>query len=148
LVVLAVAVGVCVGSKHVRRRIESLGPTFRKLFEVVANPRRAVELFGGSAAITIGNVLALYFSCRSVGIGADMLKIGSVYLAGSAIASAAPTPGGLGAVEAALVAGLSAVNVPVHLGVPAVLIFRVVTFWLPILPGWLVFRSLRHSKVL
>jgi uncharacterized membrane protein YbhN (UPF0104 family) len=51
-------------------------------------------------------------------------------------------------VEAALVAGLSAVHVSIHLAVPAVLIFRVVTFWLPIIPGWFLFRSLRHSHVL
>jgi glycosyltransferase 2 family protein len=48
----------------------------------------------------------------------------------------APT---LGGVEAALIAGLTATGVPNELAVPAVLVYRVATFWLPVLPGWLVF---------
>jgi undecaprenyl-diphosphatase len=145
---VAVIVGVVLGSKSIRHRLSSIRPVLHSLREVVTRPRRAVELFGGSAIITIGNIAAFYVACRSVGVEIGPLKVAAVYLAGSAIASAAPTPGGLGAVEAALVAGLSAVHVHIATAVPAVLIFRVVTFWLPILPGWFVFRSLRHRHVL
>jgi uncharacterized membrane protein YbhN (UPF0104 family) len=148
LAAAAVIVGVLLASKTIRHRVASIGPVFRNLFQVVARPRRAVELFGGSAIITLGNVLSFYAACRSVGADVSLLKVAAVYLAGSALAAAAPTPGGLGAVEAALVAGLSAVHVPIRLAVPAVLIYRVVTFWLPIIPGWFVFRSLRHRHVL
>jgi undecaprenyl-diphosphatase len=146
--VAAVIIGVALASKTIRHRVASIGPVFHTLFEVVARPRRAVELFGGSAIITIGNILSFYAACRSIGADVSPLKVAAVYLAGSAIAAVAPTPGGLGAVEAALVAGLSAVHVPIQLAVPAVLIYRVVTFWLPIVPGWLVYRSLRHSHIL
>ncbi|HUQ62261.1 MAG TPA: lysylphosphatidylglycerol synthase transmembrane domain-containing protein [Acidimicrobiales bacterium] len=146
--VLAVAIGVILASKTLRHRIASIRPVFHSLTVVVTRPRRALQLFGGSAIITIGNVLAFYAACLSVDADVSLLKVAAVYLAGSAIASAAPTPGGLGAVEAALVAGLSAVHVPLEVAVPSVLIYRVVTFWLPILPGWFIFRSFRHSHVL
>ena len=36
--------------------------------------------------------------------------MGAVFLGASAVAAAAPTPGGLGAIEAALVAGLTGVG--------------------------------------
>ncbi|MEZ5237464.1 MAG: hypothetical protein R2716_00350 [Microthrixaceae bacterium] len=54
----------------------------------------------------------------------------------------------MGAVEAALVAALMAVGVEAALAVPAVFLFRVGTFWLPILPGWAAFRWLRHRELL
>ena len=72
-------------------------------------------------------------------------SVGAVYLAGSAVATAAPTPGGLGAVEAALIAGLVAAGVDKEIAVPAVFLFRFATFWLPILPGWACFHWLRKQ---
>jgi uncharacterized protein (TIRG00374 family) len=67
------------------------------------------------------------------------------YLGGSAVGAASPTPGGLGAVEAALVAGLTALGAPAGPAIAAVLMFRLATFWLPIAPGWFAFRRLRRS---
>ena len=46
-----------------------------------------------------------------------------------------PTPGGLGAIEAALVAGLTGVGMDPAIAVAAVLSYRLATYWLPILPG-------------
>ena len=59
-----------------------------------------------------------------------------VYLAGNAVGSAAPTPGVIGGVEAVLAAGLTAI------GIPAVLLFRVATFWLPIPASWIAYLLL------
>jgi undecaprenyl-diphosphatase len=70
--------------------------------------------------------------------------IGAVYLAAAALAAAAPTPGGLGAIEAALVAGLTGVGMQPGPAVSAVLLYRLATYWLPVLPGWLCWRSLQH----
>jgi uncharacterized protein (TIRG00374 family) len=69
-----------------------------------------------------------------------------VYLGASIIAAAAPTPGGLGAMEAALVAGLSSVGLASGVAVAAVLSYRLVTYWLPILPGWISFHVLERRN--
>jgi undecaprenyl-diphosphatase len=61
----------------------------------------------------------------------------------AAVAAASPTPGGLGAMEAALVAGLTAVGAPTGPSVAGVLAFRLLTYWLPVVPGWLAYRALR-----
>ncbi len=71
-----------------------------------------------------------------------------VYLAGSALATASPTPGGLGVLEAALVAGLTSVGAPAGAGVSGVLTFRLLTFWLPLLPGLAAFQILRHRHII
>jgi undecaprenyl-diphosphatase len=60
----------------------------------------------------------------------------------AAIAAAAPSPGGLGAIEAALVAGLTGVGMQAGPAVSAVLLYRLATYWLPVAPGWLSWRAL------
>jgi glycosyltransferase 2 family protein len=69
----------------------------------------------------------------------------AAYLVGAAIAQVAPTPGGIGAVEAALITGLTAAGLDKEAAVPAVFLFRLITFWLPILPGWLAFHWLQRT---
>ena len=81
------------------------------------------------------------------GGGLPFATVGAVYLVGSAVASAAPTPGGLGAMEAALIGGLVAAGLANDVAVPAVFLFRLATFWLPILPGWLSFTLAAAPRV-
>jgi uncharacterized membrane protein YbhN (UPF0104 family) len=61
------------------------------------------------------------------------------------VAAASPTPGGLVAMEAALVAGLTALGSSTGAAVAGVLAFRLLSYWLPMLPGWLAHRALRSS---
>ena len=71
-----------------------------------------------------------------------------MYLGSSLIAAAAPTPGGLGALEAAMVAGLTGVGLESGVAVAAVLSYRLATYWLPILPGWISFRRLEQRNII
>ena len=74
---------------------------------------------------------------RAVGAHPAILPASVVYLAGDAVGAAAPTPGGLGGVEAVLAAGLTAMGIPAAQAISGVLVFRIATFWLPIPAGWL-----------
>ncbi|MCU1617015.1 MAG: serine/threonine protein kinase, partial [Frankiales bacterium] len=56
--------------------------------------------------------------------------------------------GGLGAVEGALVAGLTAIGIPTPTAIAATLVARVLTFWLPVVPGIVAFRLLQHHGVI
>ena len=71
-----------------------------------------------------------------------------VCLVGEGVSSAAPTPGGLGATEAALVSGLLLYGVPLDAAVAGTLIYRLATFWLPVPPGYLAFRLLARRRLL
>jgi undecaprenyl-diphosphatase len=95
--------------------------------------------------ITLSYVLAVYFSTIAFGGDLNLAQVGAVYLAGSTIAAAAPTPGGLGALEAAVIAGLVGAGMPSAEAVPAVFLFRLATYWLPMFPGWLAFNHLRRE---
>ena len=131
---------------------QRLLPVLRRAFdgisEVARRPGKVALLFGGSVVTTFAYLLALYFSIVAFGGGLSLATVGAVFLVGSAVASAAPTPGGLGAMEAALIGGLVAAGMDKAVAVPAVFLFRLATFWLPILPGWLSFTWLqRHDYV-
>lgn len=151
-VVLTAAGGVLllpIGRKLWLRRI---WPIARKsvsgIAGVAASPAKVLELLGGSFVITMAYVFALWYSIAAFGGGIGFVAVTAVYLAGSALAQAAPTPGGIGAAEAALIAGLTAFGLSAGVAVPAVFLFRIGTFWLPILPGYLAYRRLHAQGVL
>jgi hypothetical protein len=93
-----------------------------------------------SALTYLASAAALAASVQAFGGGPGLVALGAVYLAAAALAAAAPTPGGLGAIEAALVAGLTGVGMQAGPAVSAVLLYRLATYWLPVLPGWLCWR--------
>jgi hypothetical protein len=74
----------------------------------------------------------------------NMIRL--ILAGGVAIAAAAPSPGGLGAIEAALVAGLAGVGMQAGPAVSAVLLSRLATYWPPVVPGWLSWRVLLRRE--
>jgi undecaprenyl-diphosphatase len=113
--------------------------------ELAGHPGKLGLLFGGSALVTLCYAFGLVYCVEAFGGGLAVPAIIAAYLVGAAIAQVAPTPGGIGAVEAALIAGLVAAGLDKETAVPAVFLFRLATFWLPILPGWLAFAWLQRS---
>jgi uncharacterized membrane protein YbhN (UPF0104 family)/predicted Ser/Thr protein kinase len=112
---------------------------------IARTPAKLVTLVSGSMIVTISYTVAMLASLAAFDITLPISTAIVVYLAGAAISSAAPTPGGVGATEAALIAGYTAVGVPAATAFAAVLLFRLVTFWLPIVPGWLALVGLQRS---
>ena len=78
----------------------------RSIASVARSPVRLAALFGGSIGVTLAYITALACTLAAFDGGLSYAEVGAVYLGASLIAAAAPTPGGLGALEAALVAGL------------------------------------------
>ena len=89
-----------------------------------SSPVKLGLLFGGSTLITLFYIAALAASIKAFAAGAGLVVIGAVYLASAALAAAAPTPGGLGAIESALIAGLTGVGMQAGPAVSAVLLYR------------------------
>jgi uncharacterized membrane protein YbhN (UPF0104 family) len=150
--ILAVVIAVAIALPHtrgivVKHVLPQLRTGLSSLQLIGRSPTRLLLLFGGSATITLAYLFAMIASLKAFGSTAPLPLVALLFLAGSAVASAAPTPGGLGAAEAALIAALSTIE-EASIVVPAVFLFRLVTFWLPILPGWLALTMLRRSDQL
>jgi undecaprenyl-diphosphatase len=132
--------------------LRGVWPIARKAWGGVAqvgtDPLKLLLVFGGSFITTTAYVFALWYSIEAFGGGIGFVTVAIVYLAGSAVAQAAPTPGGIGATEAVLIAGLTAFGLAAAVAVPAVFLYRFATFWIPILPGWVAFHKLQHEGAL
>ncbi|MCU1489254.1 MAG: hypothetical protein JWM85_659 [Acidimicrobiaceae bacterium] len=119
-----------------------------RLLEAISQPVRLAVGVAGNLLLTASRVVALIACLLAIGVHPPILATAAVYLAGNTVGSIAPTPGGLGAVEAVLSAGLTALGIPAHQAVPAVLLFRTATFWLPIPAGWISYLMLQRSGTL
>lgn len=118
------------------------------LADVVTDPWRVLALLGGALGITFAFILTLMASVTAFGGGVSFPEIGAAYLIAAAIGSATPTPGGLGAVEAALVAALSGYGMADSAAVSSVLTFRLATYWVPMIPGWVMFQQMQRNEEL
>ncbi|HTP14816.1 MAG TPA: lysylphosphatidylglycerol synthase transmembrane domain-containing protein [Streptosporangiaceae bacterium] len=153
LAVLAAAVLVALAIPAGRRLLRSrLAPTLSqlipRLLDVAQRPGKLAEGIGGAFLLTAAYIFCLEASVLALGGSVPLASVAVVYLTGSAIGSAVPTPGGIGAVEAALSAGLTAAGMPGAKAVSAVLLFRLVTFWLPVPIGWAAMNYLQRQEAL
>jgi undecaprenyl-diphosphatase len=149
LAVLAAVVGIIMATRQGRRfaarkLLPGVRSSLASLGQVAQSPAKLALLFGGSALVTLAYVGGLAAAVEAFGGGAGFGAIGAVYLGASIIAAASPTPGGLGAIEAALIAGLTGVGISAGAAVSAVLTYRLATYWLPVLPGWYSWRLLQR----
>ncbi|MFI8926112.1 YbhN family protein [Streptomyces sp. NPDC053474] len=136
--------------KIVVTRVRSLfAGVVPRMLDVLQRPQKLLTGIGGMLLLTFFFVLCLDASVRAFAseeMGTlSLASVAVVFLAGNALGSAAPTPGGIGAVEATLTLGLVAVGVPKDVAAPAVLLYRLLTLWLPVLPGWLFFNHLTRK---
>ncbi|MDN3026604.1 lysylphosphatidylglycerol synthase domain-containing protein [Streptomyces sp. S.PB5] len=138
--------------KFVVTRVRSLfAGVVPRMLDVLQRPQKLLTGIGGMLLLTACFVMCLDASIRAFGTEGSSISIASVavvFLAGNALGSAAPTPGGVGAVEATLTVGLIAVGLPSEVAAPAVLLYRLLTLWLPVLPGWLAFNHLTRKGAL
>jgi glycosyltransferase 2 family protein len=150
LVVLALAVFAIPAARRVlRARVSPIfGQVLPRLLEVAQHPRKLALGIGGALLLSVAYIGCLAACVAAFGRTVPIVSIGVVYLTGSAIGSILPTPGGLGGVEAALTAGLTAAGLPGAVAVSAVLLFRLLTFWLPVPFGWAALSYLERQQAL
>ena len=88
----------------------------------------------------------LWVLVRALGVSAPPLGLFAGFMLASVLRSIGIVPGGLGAFEAAAVVTLHWVGVNIAVALSATLLFRGLTFWLPMLPGlWLAHREWRST---
>ena len=119
--------------------------------QLARRPRRLGLLLGASGATTLILGFAFVASTEMIPGPRPVASLGALLIAfmiGAAAGSAVPVPAGLGSTEAALVAILVDLHVPAGHAVQDVLVFRVLTFWLPAVVGVLATRRLtRHNAL-
>ncbi|WP_320778794.1 lysylphosphatidylglycerol synthase transmembrane domain-containing protein [Streptomyces sp. CRN 30] len=147
--VVAAAAGVLALVRRVRAAVVAfLRTAFGEARSVHARPARALALWGGSLAFPALQATALVLVGRALGLGVPSAHMALAYLAATVAVALVPTPGGLGSVEAALVLALVATGGPAAVATAVVLAYRIITVWLPLLPGALTLGALVRLKVI
>ncbi|MFF4879394.1 flippase-like domain-containing protein [Micromonospora sp. NPDC000668] len=150
LVALLVLAAV-LAAPRIRRRARAAAGRVIAALRTLTHQHRLRRLVAASVTLTLTYGLCLYLALLATGQPVDIALLPPVILVcviGEGVASAAPTPGGLGATEAALVSGLLLYGVPLDTAVAGVLIYRLATFWLPVPPGYLALRHMTRHRLL
>ena len=110
---------------------------------VLRDRRKRLELFGGNAVGELTFALSLGAVCHAYGVGLSLAELLVVNVGASVLAGLIPVPGGVGAAEATLTAGLVAVGVDESTAFAIAITQRLCTHYLPPIWGYFSLRWLR-----
>jgi uncharacterized protein (TIRG00374 family) len=154
VVVLAgVVVGLALAVPRLRRlAAEKLRPRVRDVWgnlrQVASSPRKLVLLLGGALGRELLIAMALSVSLRAFGDHLRLPVIIVVIVLAAIVGGVAPSPGGMGVVEAGMILGLTAAGVSEADATAAVFIQRLFTSYLPPIWGWFTLVWLRKRDYL
>ncbi len=124
-------------ARSVRRSFREIA---RYLVQTLNRPGKSLMALGSSCLLTALHGLGLFFVLQAVG-GTQNWTIALLAISvGAFVGAATPTPGGLGGTEAGIAAVLMAFSLSVNMSVAAALIYRGITYWLPLLPGYFALK--------
>ena len=110
LLVAVVAVALAVPSLRAKV-LPAIRPALANLWTVARTRLKRLELFGGNIGSEVLYALTLGAVCMAYGVDLNLAQLLVVNMTASALSSLVPVPGGVGAEEAALTAGLVALGV-------------------------------------
>ncbi|WP_194949634.1 lysylphosphatidylglycerol synthase transmembrane domain-containing protein [Actinomyces trachealis] len=123
-------------------------PTYKQVWPrlvwVMSNPQRLALGIGGAVLLSLSYILAFGASLWAFGYTLPFSVLAITYLASNTVGSVVPSPGGIGPVELALTAGLVTAGIPSGVALSTAIVYRLVTFWVPIPVGWLSLQRLQR----
>jgi uncharacterized protein (TIRG00374 family) len=123
----------------------TLGEGFRFALSLFAHPSRGGLAVIGAAGFWAFSIGVLWASFHAFGVHVPLAVVVQGYFLGM-VANLFPlAPAGVGAVDAGMIGAFVLFGIPEETVFPAVLIFRLVSFWMPIPPGIFAFFQLRHT---
>lgn len=153
IAVVALVISVIMAIPSVRRKIADkylplVKSYARSLLETLTQPRKLLGSVAGSLILNLSTGFGFWAALMAFGFNMNPIETTFIFLLANTLGSAVPTPGGLGAVEAALSVAFSAVGVPAALALSATLLYRVVFYWLRIPLGALAMKWLdKHNLI-
>ena len=120
----------------------------RGLWGVLRDPYRAAALWLGSLSTPLLHAVILYAVLRSLGVAVTVGTAVVLYLVVSSLSAFVPSPGGIGALDVAMLAGLAAIGVTSAVALGAVVGYRLITVWLPLVPSAFVLAVLLRRRII
>ncbi|HEV2075583.1 MAG TPA: lysylphosphatidylglycerol synthase transmembrane domain-containing protein, partial [Thermoleophilaceae bacterium] len=117
----------------------------RTAIDFLRHPRRGALALAGAVGWWASNIATLWAAFEAFGGDVAFAVLVQGFFVGMA-ANLIPSPaGGVGAVDAGMIAAFLLFGVPTEIVFPAVLAYRVMAFWLPIPPGIVAYLQLRRT---
>jgi glycosyltransferase 2 family protein len=132
-------------AEKARPKVQDIWRTLRQL---ATNPRKLVLLLGGAFGRDLVVAMALSVSLLAFGDHLRLPVLIVVIVLAAMIGGIAPTPGGLGVVEAGMILGLTSAGVSEANATAAVFVQRLFTSYLPPIWGWATLVWLRKKEYL
>lgn len=145
LAVLIVAGGLgwaCAGGRG-RAVVRGARRQWAATREVLADRRRMALLCGGAAAVPLLHALTLGAVLHAIGRSLPVVDVVVAYFAASAVAALVPSPGSVGGLDLMLGVALAGVGADPDTAMAAVLGYRLLASWLPLVPSALALAYLR-----
>lgn len=120
----------------------------RDLLTVWRDPVRASQLWLGALSTVCLHGAVLYCMVHAIGLPLSLGCAMLVYLAASSAAAFIPSPGGLGALDVSLAVVLARAGATTPALIAAILGYRLLTAWLPLVPATLTFGVLVRRQVI
>jgi undecaprenyl-diphosphatase len=145
--VIAAVIIIIIAAFIYRKKIKDLFFETLSGLKSIQNLKQLAFLLIGSLCITLTTATVLYFSILTIHGSTALVAIFALYVTSALVSNIAPTPGGIGATEAFLVVGLTALKFSLPQAVAITLIYRLLTFWLPIIPGGIALHLVNKRKI-
>jgi uncharacterized membrane protein YbhN (UPF0104 family) len=137
-------------SRYHRLRKVATGPAtvatgVRTAIAYLRHPWRSANAVAGAFGWWAGNIGILWASFHAFGVNVPLGVVVQGYFLGM-VANLAPSPAaGVGTVDAGLIGAFVLFGIPAATVFPAILVFRLVGFWLPIPVGIWAYIQLRRT---
>ena len=153
VVLIGLVVGLALAVPRLRRlAAEKMRPKLRDIWGnlkvVASSPGKLVQLLGGAFGRDLLVAMALSVSLRAFGDHLRLPILIVVITLSALIGGIAPSPGGMGVVEAGMILGLTAAGVAEADATAAVFIQRLFTSYLPPIWGWITLVWMRRREYL
>lgn len=132
----------------VRAKVVETVHQLREALAVLRSPGRVVRLLAFNVLAELLFSTTIWIVLQAFGQDVAFADVVIINEAVALFSGLMPVPGGVGVTEAALTAGFTAVGVPEAIAFSAALCYRMCTFYLPPIWGYVAFNSLRKDGYL
>lgn len=145
-IIVALLVAIIIAVFFFRKKLKKLFKETISELKCLKDVRQLLKVAMYSTLLTIILSLVLYTSILAINCNISFLVVIAIYISSLLASEVAPTPSGVGATEAVLVLGLAGAGLTTVQALSATLLFRFMSYLLPIIPGAIALLQVNRNN--
>jgi uncharacterized protein (TIRG00374 family) len=136
-------------ARSTKKEVNKAARQWKKIFfNFISHPTRVAAVFAIGVIIAVVHTFMIDLSAFALGVDMGLTDALIALSFGVIVGSIFPTPGGVGGVEAGITAALIVLGYDAAAAASIAVLFRVATYWQPLVPGTLAYMYLRDKKLI